>query len=87
MNLMNVDEEVKVAADDDDTRDTFSASVGPDGEGPDETMGGKGSRPGKRKSTASVGGTPKKKRARPSLKGRRRSSMNLDDDDEEGDWD
>ncbi len=86
MNLMNVDEEVKVAADDDDTRDAFSASVGPDGEAPDETMGGKGSGPGKRKSTASVGGTPKRKRGRPSLKGRRKSSINLDDE-EDGDWD
>jgi hypothetical protein len=47
-------------------------------------MGGKGSRPGKRKSTASVGGTPKKKRERPSLNGRRKSSTNLDDED--GDW-
>lgn len=85
MTLMNVDEEVKVAADDDETRDVHSASVDPDGGVGDESMGGTGSRPGKRKSTASVGGTPKKKRGRPSLKGRRQSSTNVDEEDDE--WD
>ena len=83
-NLMNVDDDVKVAAEDDDTREAFSASVGPEGETPTPTVGGKGSRPGKRKGTASVGGTPTKKRGRPSLSGRRKSSTNLDDED--GDW-
>jgi cohesin loading factor subunit SCC2 len=83
-NLMNVDDDVKVAAEDEDTREAFSASVGPEGETSTPTTGGKGSRPGKRKSTASVGGTPKKKRARPNINGRRKSSANLDDED--GDW-
>jgi cohesin loading factor subunit SCC2 len=83
-NLMNVDDDVKVAAEDDETREAFSASVGPEGETSTPTMGGKGSRPGKRKSPASGGGTPKKKRVRPSLNGRRKSSTNLDDED--GDW-
>jgi hypothetical protein len=82
--LMNVDDDVKVAAEDDETREAFSASVGPESEISTPTMGGKGSRPGKRKSTASVGGTPKKKRAKPGLNGRRKSSTNLDDED--GDW-
>ena len=83
-NLMNVDDDVKVAADDDDRREAFSVSVGPEGETSTPTMDGKVSRPGKRKSTASVGGTPKKKKGRPSLSGRRKSSINLDDED--GDW-
>jgi cohesin loading factor subunit SCC2 len=83
-NLMNVDDDVKIAAEDDDTREAFSASVDPEGEISTPTMGGKGSRPGKRKRTASVGGTPKKKKGRPSLNGQRRSSTNLDDED--GDW-
>ena len=83
-NLMNVDDDVKVAAEDDGSREAFSASVGPEGETSTSMMGGKGSRPGKRKSTTSVGGTPKKKRGRPSLNGRRKSSTNVDDED--GDW-
>ena len=84
-NLMNVDDDVKVAAEDDDGREAFSASVGPEGETSGPTTASKGSRPGKRKSTASVGGTPKKKRGRPSINGRRKSSTNVDDED--GDWD
>ena len=84
-NLMNVDDDVKVAAEDGDGREAFSASVGPEGETSGPTMASKGSRPGKRKSTASVGGTPKKKRGRPSQNGRRKSSTNVDDED--GDWD
>jgi cohesin loading factor subunit SCC2 len=83
-NLMNVDDEVKIAAEDDDTREAFSASVDPESEISTPTIGGKGSRPGKRKSTASVGGTPKKKKGRSSLNGQRRPSTNLDDED--GDW-
>ena len=84
-NLMNIDDEVKVAAADDDMREAFSASAGPDDENSTFRTSGAGSRPGKRKGTASAGGTPKKKRGRPSLKGRRKSSIKSDDD-EDGDW-
>ena len=84
-NLMNIDDEVKVAAADDDMREALSTSLGPDDENSTFRMSGAGSRPGKRKNTASAGGTPKKKRGRPSLKGRRKSSMKSDDD-EDGDW-
>ena len=84
--LMTVDDEVKVAAEDDDRREAFSTSVDPEETASNPGIGGKGSRAIKRKSTASIGGTPKKKRGRPSLNGRSRSSARWDDD-EDGEWD
>jgi cohesin loading factor subunit SCC2 len=62
--LMTIDDEVKVAAEDDDeARARFSASVDVD-----EEQAAKTGRGRKRKLSASVAGTPKKKRGRPSLK-------------------
>jgi cohesin loading factor subunit SCC2 len=61
--LMTVDDEVKVAAEDDDeARARFSASVDVDEQAVKPGTGRK------RKGSASVAGTPKKKRGRPSLK-------------------
>lgn len=81
--LMAVDDEVKVAAEGDEMRESFSASVDPEAGGQPLVNGNKGTR-GKRKSTVSAGGTPKKKRGRPSLNYMRRSSANIDSEDE---WD
>jgi cohesin loading factor subunit SCC2 len=82
--LMAMDDEVKVAAEVGELRDSYSASVDPEVSLQPVVNGSKGSR-GKRKSSVSVSGTPKKKkRGRPSLNGRRRSSAKLDSDD---DWD
>jgi cohesin loading factor subunit SCC2 len=79
--LMAVDEEVKVAAEVDEMRESYSASVDPEASIQPMVNGSKTSR-GKRKTSVSVAGTPKKKKGRPSLNGRRRSSANLDSDDE-----
>jgi cohesin loading factor subunit SCC2 len=78
--LMAVDDEVKVAAEVDEMRESYSASVDPEASLQPLVNGSKGSR-GKRKSSASASGTPKKKRGRPSLNGRRRSSVNPGSDD------
>ncbi len=83
--LMAVDDEVKVAAETNEMRESYSASVDPEASLQHLVNGSKVSR-GKRKSSVSVSGTPKKKKkkkGRPSLNGRRRSSANLDSDD---DW-
>jgi cohesin loading factor subunit SCC2 len=81
--LMAVDDEVKVAAEVDEMRESYSASADPEPSLQPMVNGGKGSR-GKRKSSVSAAGTPKKKRGRPSLNGRRRSSVHVDSDE---DWD
>ena len=78
--LMNVDEEVKVAADDADERQSWSASVDLEDSITNTPSGRKVSR-GKRKSSVSIGGTPKKKRGRP-----RKSSVAHSDDSDDG-WD
>ena len=80
--LMAVDDEVRVAAEADEMRGSYSASVDPETSLQPVVNGSKASR-SKRKSSASVTGTPKKKRGRPSLQDRRRSSTNLDLND---DW-
>jgi cohesin loading factor subunit SCC2 len=59
--LMAVDDEVKVAAEVDEMRESYSASVDPEASLQPLVNGSKGSR-GKRKSSASASGTPKKKR-------------------------
>ena len=79
--LITVDNEVKVAADDDDLRDASSASVGPE-EWP-TGVEAKSTRGRKRKDTSSVGDTPKRKKGRLPANGRRRSSTKLDED---SDW-
>lgn len=81
--LMAVDDEVKVAAETGEMRESYSASVDPEADLQPLVNGSKGSR-GKRKSSVSASGTPTKKRGRPSLNGRRRSSANLDSGE---DWD
>lgn len=78
--LMNIDEEVRVAAENDEMREDYSVSAEPDENFPTTN----GERPGlKRKGTSSLGGTPKKKRGRPSLKDRRKSGAGDSDED----WD
>ena len=79
--LMAVDEEVKVAAEVDEVRESYSASVDPEATLQLMANGNKTAR-GKRKTSLSIAGTPKKKRGRPSLNGRRRSSANLHSDEE-----
>ena len=81
--LMAVDDEVKVAAEVVVKGDSYSTSVDHEANLQPLVNGSKGPR-GKRKGSLSVSGTPKKKRGRPSLNGRRRSSANLDSGD---DWD
>jgi cohesin loading factor subunit SCC2 len=81
--LMAVDDEVKVAAEVGEMRESYSVSVDPEANLQPLVNGSKGPR-GKRKSSVSISGTPRKKRGRPSLNGRRRSSANLESDD---DWD
>jgi hypothetical protein len=83
-NLMNIDNEVKVAADD-DMRNNFSASVDPEDGRAVTPSDDHILRPGKRKSTASTSSTPQKKRGRPSLKGKQAPSVNFRDEDD--DWD
>lgn len=78
--LMNIDDEVRVAAENDESREDYSVSVDPEDDVPRMSDG----RPGmKRKMSASLGGTPKKKRGRPSLKDLRKSETG----DSDGDWD
>ncbi|KAL9622106.1 MAG: hypothetical protein Q9160_003449 [Pyrenula sp. 1 TL-2023] len=78
--LMNIDDEVRVAAENDELREDYSVSVDPEDDVPRTSDG----RPGmKRKMSASIGGTPKKKRGRPSLKDRRKSETG----DSDGEWD
>ena len=60
-NLMNVDDDVKVAAEDDDTREAFSASVGPDGEISTSTIVGKESRPGTKRRARRLWGARQKR--------------------------
>ena len=72
--LMAVDEEVKVAAEVDEMRESYSADVDPEASMQPIVNGSKTSK-GKRKTSLSVAGTPKK-RGRPSLNGRRRSEWN-----------
>lgn len=82
--LMTVDDEVQVAGEIDEMRESYSASVDPEASLQPLVNGSKNSR-GKRKSSASGSGTPKKKKkGRPSLNERRRSSANLESGD---DWD
>ncbi|KAF7512981.1 hypothetical protein GJ744_011247 [Endocarpon pusillum] len=81
--LMAVDDEVKVAAEVDEMRESYSASVDPEASLQPLVNGSKGPR-GKRKSSVSASGTPKQKRGRPSLNGRRRSGAKQGSDD---DWD
>lgn len=78
--LMAIDEEVKVAAEGDETRETYSARIEPEAGLQHVVNGGKVAR-GKRKSSLSVAGTPKKKRGRSSLNDKRRSSMTRDSDE------
>jgi cohesin loading factor subunit SCC2 len=78
--LMAVDDEVKVAAEVDEMRESYSASVDREASLQPPVNSSKGVR-GKRKSSASASGTPTKKRGRPSVGGRRRSSTTLDVDD------
>jgi cohesin loading factor subunit SCC2 len=80
--LMTVDDEVKVAAEGDEMRESYSASVDPEPKLQPMVNGSKKPRgPGKRKSAASANSTPKK-RGKPSLNGRRRSKSNFDSDDD-----
>lgn len=78
--LMNIDDEVRVAAENDGMREDYSVSVDPED---DMTVIGEGRPSMKRKVSSSVGGTPKKRRGRPSLKDRRKSGAR----DSDGDWD
>lgn len=75
--LMAVDDEVRVAAETDEMRGSHSASVDPESSLQPVVNGSKGSR-GKRKSSLPGSGTPKKKRGRANLNGRRRSGTNVD---------
>ncbi|KAL9113073.1 MAG: hypothetical protein Q9227_002685 [Pyrenula ochraceoflavens] len=81
--LMKIDDEVRVAAADDEMRESFSASLELDDEAP--MMDGEKSKGSKRKMPASAGSTPKKKRGRPSLKDQRRKSA-VDMDSDGGAW-
>ena len=77
--LMKIDDEVRVAADGDELREGLSPSLELGDEGPISfEPKSKGT---KRKTPASAGSTPKKKRGRPSLKGKRKSSADTDSDD------
>ena len=80
--LANVDED-KVVGEDNDAEDPMTASLVRDGQVVNPPGRPKGA---KRRISGSVGGTPKKNKGRPSLKGRRASSINSDEDDEAG-WD
>ncbi|KAL9615010.1 MAG: hypothetical protein Q9167_000542 [Letrouitia subvulpina] len=82
VDLMAIDNEVKVAADGEESADGPETPSGDDADTPvPGSVGSKG--PGKRKISGSTGGTPHKKRGRPSL-GRRKSSRKSVDSD--GDW-
>ena len=83
VDLLSIDHEFKVAAEGEEEEGLVRPWT-PSGDEADNPMpmsgGSKG--PGKRKRSASVAGTPHKKRGRPSL-GRRKSSRKSVDDDEE----
>lgn len=82
VDLMAIDNEVKVAADGEESANGPETPSGDDADTPAPvSVGSKG--PGKRKISGSIGGTPQKKRGRPSL-GRRKSSRKSVDSD--GDW-
>ena len=89
VDLMKIDDEVKVAdGSEDGSIDRPQTPDGDDGEDRDTPMSGS-SRGHKRKSSVSLGGTPgKKKKGRPPLKRGKssRKSINGDDDDNDEDW-
>ena len=83
VDLLAIDNEVKVAAEGEESADGPETPSEDEADTPIPFSGGpKG--PGKRKGSGSVGGTPQKKRGRPSL-GRRKSSRKSIDSDR--DWD
>ena len=88
VDLMKIDDEVKVTGDSEDgSLDRPTTPVGDEDEDGDTPMSGS-SRGHKRKSSVSLAGTPgKKKRGRPSLKRSKSSRKSFDGDDEEdGNW-
>lgn len=87
VDLLSIDQEVKVAAEDEE--DGVARPWTPSGDeagGPVPTSGGSRG-PLKRRRSASVAGTPHKKRRRPSLGRRKSSRKSVDvDEDEDEDW-
>ncbi|KAL8758619.1 MAG: hypothetical protein Q9199_001357 [Rusavskia elegans] len=83
--LLSIDHESRVGAEgDEEGAGRPRTPSGDEAAGSPVPMSGGGSRgPGKRKRSGSVAGTPHKKRGRPSLPGRRKSSRKSVDDDEE----
>jgi len=82
--LMSVDNEVKVAAEGEEEVDRPETPSGEDeGDTPMQASGG--SKTSKRKSSASIAGTPQKRpRGRPSLGKRKKSGKSVGEND---DWD
>ncbi|MCJ1477709.1 Sister chromatid cohesion protein 2 [Lambiella insularis] len=80
--LLAIDTEVKVPADDDDGEDgrLQTPSVEDDGDSLMPPSGG--SKATKRKGSLSIAGTPHKKRGRPPMNVRRKSNKSVDDEDE-----